>query len=347
MPPQLGGSELGGAPLGDVGAGANVEILPSSIASLEAFGTAELTQAFTITVSGIASLEAFGSLVLTQDQAIVVTGIASLEAFGSLTLIQDQTITVSGIASLEAFGTQVLTQGLTIAVSGIDSAEAFGTTLVTPGNVDIVVSGIATGEAFGSSTVTRDNDQILLPSGVVSAEGFGSVTVTPGDVSITVSGIASAEQFGTLIIFAGSITIASEVYLVSRASTRNFSRGSTRNFVRYVTGMGTTLHDYGKKEPGEVLPYKVRFDKYSSFKETPPEVIASIIVAKCYLADDTTEAEIVGMIPYNHVGADYIILWCGLSAGEAEGDYRFKLKVLGTSGAIYEENGQFIVETVQ
>lgn len=70
--------ELGELPLEEV-----ITLLPTGIASAEAFGTPSLGQAITIS-TGIASAEAFG--VPSLAQAIEVAGIPSAEAFGIPTI---------------------------------------------------------------------------------------------------------------------------------------------------------------------------------------------------------------------------------------------------------------------
>lgn len=114
--------------------------------SAEAFGTPKLV--LYILPGSIASAEAFGTAFFNVKQLISLAGaIASSEAFGTPQL--NLWINVSGIASSESFGTPVLA-GPIIVDSGIASEEAFGTPQL---NLYVGPSGIATGEAFGSLTV--------------------------------------------------------------------------------------------------------------------------------------------------------------------------------------------------
>lgn len=124
--------------------GGGSTLLPSSISSLEAFGTASISVGtVTVAVSSIASSEAFGTHVISNGSLILVpTGISSAEAFGAASL-QAGTIIVtpSGIASAEAFGTgAVLVGELVIYPNGISSAELFGIPTLTGGTPSTATS---------------------------------------------------------------------------------------------------------------------------------------------------------------------------------------------------------------
>jgi len=160
-------------------------IIPSSIASLEAFGTARINQA--IAPSGIASLGAFGTAMV--KLTVQPSGIASVEAFGTAKV--NQQVQPAGIASAEAFGTHIVTvagAAQTITPGGIASLEVFGTLLV---NQQIQPVAIASLEAFGTAKI----NQAITPAGIVSLEAFGTAKINQ---AIALAGIASAEAFGTL-----------------------------------------------------------------------------------------------------------------------------------------------------
>lgn len=185
----------------------NLSIAPSGIASAEAIGTATLTTGpVTVSPSGIASAEAFGTAQI--NLSIAPSGIASAEAFGTPTLSATFTITVNGIASAEAFGTATVTPGVvTVSPGGIASAEAFGNAVVSSGGLIVSPSGIASGEAVGSATVTPGAVTISL-GGIATAEAFGNPTVTSSGLSLLPTGIASAEAFGTAIVSAGPVSVS-------------------------------------------------------------------------------------------------------------------------------------------
>lgn len=169
-------------------------LLPSGIASLEAFGAATLSPgAVSLQPSAIASAEGFGTAKV--NLILAASAIASVEAFGTPQL--NLTAFPSAIASLEAFGT--LKVNLTVFPSAIASLEAFGTPTLSPGVVVLAPDAIASLEAFGSPTVVGGAMR-LFPSAIASLEAFGEPTLAPGAVTLLPSGIASLEAFGTLML---------------------------------------------------------------------------------------------------------------------------------------------------
>lgn len=185
----------------------NLQIRPSGISTAEAFGATRLNQQ--IRANDIATAEAFGTTTVQSaglfiqpgaiasaeaiggaklNQQIRLTGIVTDEAFGVTRLSQQ--IRASGIATNEAFGVTALIQQ--IRASGIVTTEAFGTAQL---NQQIRASGIVTAEAFGTS---RLNQQIRA-SGVSSAEAFGTavVSIAAANQNLFPSAIATAEAFGT------------------------------------------------------------------------------------------------------------------------------------------------------
>lgn len=118
-------------------AGADQNLSPSSISSLEAFGTASVTAGdVNISPSSIASAEAFGTASISVgDVSISPSSITSTETFGTPTVVlEGGNIIPPSIASTETFGTLSITvDAVDISVTGIPSAEAFGLTRVTQG----------------------------------------------------------------------------------------------------------------------------------------------------------------------------------------------------------------------
>ncbi len=193
----------------------DLNIDPSGIASLEAFGTPHV--AHVVDCSAIASAEAFGTTVIglpvdasgiataeafgTPVAVLVVapSGVASEEAFGTTTL--DQAIYPSSAASEEAFGTPVL--GLVLEPGAIASDESFGTAVLVH---ELGISGIASLEAFGQPVL----DQAIYPAGVASDEAFGTAEVVEVQ-SILPTGIPTEEAFGspTMQVWIQPVGIAS------------------------------------------------------------------------------------------------------------------------------------------
>jgi len=162
----------------------NLQIRPSGISTAEAFGTTRLNQQ--IRANDIASAEAFGNTRLNQQ--VRVTGIVTAEAFGTAALIQQ--IRASGIATAEAIGVATLHQQ--IRTSGVATAEAFGTSRL---NQQIRASGVSSAEAFGTAVVSiAAANQNLFPSAIATAEAFGTTRLNQ---QIQASAIATAETFGT------------------------------------------------------------------------------------------------------------------------------------------------------
>lgn len=186
----------------DAGGGAPT-ILPSSIASTEAFGTAAFarTSLQTIIAAGIASAEAFGAASFSRasTQTVLPEGVASAEVFGSTTFAGAGAgqILPQGIPSSEAFGTATVVWRTVFSVSGIPAEEAFGTALFV--NIaTLAPAGIPSTDAFGTATVSGTNGMTIFPAGMPSAEAFGAAAVE-WRKTVSLSGIASAEAFGTSV----------------------------------------------------------------------------------------------------------------------------------------------------
>jgi hypothetical protein len=197
-----------------------VEILPTGIASTEAFGTP--TMSIDIEATGIPASEAFGTPSLSAR--IDVGGIASTEAFGTPSL--SARIDVGGIPASEVFGTP--TMSIDIEATGIGTGEAFGTPVVSVGfaGTTILPDGIATGETFGAPVLSFDIEATGIgtgetfgtpavsinigPSGIPTSEGIGTPEFS---FEIVPAGIASAEAFGSPTVGnTGASTIDLEGY---------------------------------------------------------------------------------------------------------------------------------------
>lgn len=174
----------------------------SNVAVSASFTT---TSGVTILPTGIASAEAFGThtLVRVSLASIAPSSILSGEAFGTAIFlrISRRTVAPTGIASLEAFGTQTFT-GTTpsgVVPSGIPSAEVFGS--ATFGRISrrtVSPSGIASAEAFPTHVFSGTFLNTIFPGGIPSAEAFGTAVVRLR-ANLLPSGIPSAEAFGTPI----------------------------------------------------------------------------------------------------------------------------------------------------
>lgn len=242
------------------------------IATAEAFGTAQLN--FALSLTGIATAEAFGSSTIVLYVAgagaiataeafgspslhftLGLTGITSAEAFGSPTM----TIYVNaagGIATSEAFGTPDVAPTTSVVLTGIASSEAFGSPSL---HFTIVLTGIASAEAFGVSTLTL---YLGLVGGIASAEAFGTpaLNFTLGltgiasaeafgspalGMTLLLSGIASAEAFGTTVVLGGVVVQASALNTFTLdGEVPAFRFGGLSGPAR-LTGERIVLHDIG------------------------------------------------------------------------------------------------------
>jgi hypothetical protein len=128
-------------------------ISPSSISSLEAFGTHAITiGSISVLVSSISSSETFGSHIISNGSLIVIP---------------------SGIVSLETFGTAILDRGtIIVSPNGISTAEAFGTSSALVGTLVIYPNGISSAELFGISDISGGVPSIV--TSVFYVRGFSS-----------------------------------------------------------------------------------------------------------------------------------------------------------------------------
>lgn len=141
------------------------DVIPSGIASAEAFGTPRIIHV--VAPSAIPSGETFGHHVVStpEPQAVFPDGIVSGETFGTLTT--KRYLGVSGIPTGEAWGAPRLSA--LISPTGIPSAEAFGTT-----NFGVeqfpAPTGIASRESWGVPVLQLGYPQTVIPLGIPSGE---------------------------------------------------------------------------------------------------------------------------------------------------------------------------------
>lgn len=152
---------------------------PSSVASLEVFGTAQLNQQ--IIANTIISLAAIPQPAL--DLIIMAAG--NMPSLGTVPAPDFGTGVVilypDSMASQEAPGDPTLITGPVILdPSAIISIEAFGTAVI---ELYLLPSSIASIEAHGSPTLTV-GPAIIAPSGVITVEIFGSVVILGGEIAV-------------------------------------------------------------------------------------------------------------------------------------------------------------------
>lgn len=135
----------------------DITIIPTSIASLEAFGTA---------------------VILTGPTSVLPSSIASQESFGTATVLAGSVIiSPSSITSAESFGTPTLFTTVTLVPTSIASLEAFGLTVISS-TVTVTPVSIASEETFGEATVLLWW-QFLTPNSILSAESFSIPCLIP------------------------------------------------------------------------------------------------------------------------------------------------------------------------
>jgi len=111
--------------------------------------------------------------------------------------------------------------------------------------------------------------------------------------------------------------------------------------------MGDVLYDFGTIELNEIVPFTFNFEKYSSFRGDTPEVISSIAFV-VYLASDTTQTPITGMVFGSSFGNNFAVARIGQAVVPmTAGDYHVRCRVTCSSGSRYEEQGAFVVAETQ
>jgi len=173
---------------------AGLDISPTGIISLEAFGSAVVTTGvLDLSPTSITSTEAFGTTIVTPVNRFRIVP-RRLETSTQLVPFHYETsgliglnISPTGIASTEAFGSAGVVGGaLFITPTGIASTEAFGTTVVATSLQDIAPTGIASTEAFGTTIVAATATTVDLAMGVPQPSIFWGgndplLTATPAD----------------------------------------------------------------------------------------------------------------------------------------------------------------------
>lgn len=191
---------------GELSGGAQ-DVLPSSIASSEAFGSSSLSVGpVTVGIVGISSVEAFGTAILSTGAiALQPTGITTQEALGTVTIdVGAVELQPSGITSQEAFGAPILDLG--ISTVGVTSAEVLGTPAISVGEVEVQPSSISSAEAFGASSLTTGEVE-LLAVGISSSEAFGTSTVATGVITLQPTGISSQENVSSPVLTVGPVEV--------------------------------------------------------------------------------------------------------------------------------------------
>lgn len=185
--------------------GSPVSILPTGIASAEAFGSPTVSISAAIAPSGIPSTEQFGSASVVSHYEVASTGIPSQEAFGEPSVVPGGVyVSVQGVPSAEQFGQPTITAGFSaILPAGIPSQEAFGTPGVPVGGVTVSAQGIASAETFGTPSTRLG----IQGSSIASAEAFGTPTVSVGARALQPTSIASLEAFGQAALAVGPIAV--------------------------------------------------------------------------------------------------------------------------------------------
>jgi len=171
-----------------------IEVLPSAIATAEAFGTALIDQP-QINPTGIAPAETFGTLAL--DLTLNPAGIASAQAFGTTEVVGVVELSNAGaIASAEVHGTAFIELAINVSPVGIASAQAFGTLTII---LHVNAAGIASAETFGIAFVELPIR--VDPAGIASAQEFGAAIIEQVTSQfVDVLSIATGELLGTLTI---------------------------------------------------------------------------------------------------------------------------------------------------
>ena len=171
-----GGAYYSDVIITDVDPTGSVTLLPSGIATANAFGTATVTAGpapATLSPSAIGSTEAFGTAVISYGNTPV-------------------TLSPAGIGSAEVFGTATVSGVLTVAPAGLGSAVVFGTASVTDTGplIEITPGGIGSMQAWGAATISGTTE--IAPSGLLSAQAWGIPALTFGPITIPVPSIATA-----------------------------------------------------------------------------------------------------------------------------------------------------------
>jgi len=218
LPTGIASAEAFGSPTVSISAA----IAPSGIPSTEQFGSASVQSAYTITGSGIPSEEQAGTPTITAHNDVYPTGIPSGEQVSGPAVVASNALAPGSIGSAEQFGAPTVVATNTLAPQGIGSAEQFGSASVVS-HYEVTSAGIPSQEAFGEPSVVPGGVYVSV-QGVPSAEQFGQPTITAGFSAILPAGIPSQEAFGTPGVPVGGVTVSAQ----GIASAETFGTPSTR-----------------------------------------------------------------------------------------------------------------------
>lgn len=222
-------------------------ITPYGIATLEAIGSATVSQAAGNAISAAGNI-ASGAVVSTSAKLTVnvkPTAIASGEALGTAARITLK-ILAAGIATGNAIGSATLTDLAHVLPSGIASAYASGTLKIT---LFVLPTGIATavavgtpktilfakptgiGSGYASGSASLSNLAHVSPTGVATGYASGTALLV---VKILPTGIAGAYASGTAALSVGPVTVSPS------GIASGYASGSAKLNLRVVvTGIAT------------------------------------------------------------------------------------------------------------
>lgn len=201
--------------------GGTIQILPTSIASAEAFGTSALSLESTIIGTGIASAETFGDPNVAPSGTVVCNSIddgQKLVAWDpnsepdlagyrvhvgviSITYNTTYDVGLTTTPSTPEYVIANLTSGTTyyVAVTAYDTSN-------NESAFSAEVSFVATaGIRFGTFNVI--GNRVINPTSIASAQAFGTLTTIPGPVDVFPTAITSNETFGAHFVLAGELAI--------------------------------------------------------------------------------------------------------------------------------------------
>jgi hypothetical protein len=175
--------------------GGTQTVIPSTIASAEAFGSHRL--GLYLQPTAVDTAEAFGSPRIVR--VLSATGIVSNEAFGAAKV--NLYVVVPGTGTEEAFGSHTFKNLNTLYPTAIVSSEAHGTTVMVIPPYVLEPTSIASLEAHGNAVLDIQGGPTiidLLANGIAGGEAFGNATLQPGGVNVSnVGNIATQEAFST------------------------------------------------------------------------------------------------------------------------------------------------------
>lgn len=112
-------------------------------------------------------------------------------------------------------------------------------------------------------------------------------------------------------------------------------------------GQGTII-EFGNIEPWEIVPLEFDFsERYSCFTDTTPDTISSYAFGIYDSGDDPATPTLLPTWIYktDFLPTGKVKCWVGMySTLLTAGTYRIRARIVMTSGARYEEEGEFTVE---